>query len=108
MALLKGPLRLNFWLFEVLMGSLFPLFILTVPQTRTINGILIAAICVILGMFAFRYDLVVVGQIYPVWGGDYACYSPNHIEWFVVIACIGTCLLFYTLGVKFLPVKEEI
>jgi Ni/Fe-hydrogenase subunit HybB-like protein len=48
-----------------------------------------------------------VGQIYPVWGGEYALYSPNHIEWFIVIACIGTCLLLYTVGSRFLPLNEE-
>ena len=108
MALLKGPLNLNFWLFEVLIGSLIPLLIFTFQRTRTINGILTAAACVILGMFVSRYDWVIVGQIYPVWGGDYAIYSPNHLEWFVVISCMGACLLFYTVGVKFLPMGEKI
>jgi molybdopterin-containing oxidoreductase family membrane subunit len=107
MALLKGPLSLNFWLFEFLVGSLFPFLILIFPHTRTINGALIAAIGVILGMFVSRYDLVIIGQIYPVWGGNYASYSPNYLEWFIVIACLGACLLFYTLGVRFLPLKEE-
>jgi molybdopterin-containing oxidoreductase family membrane subunit len=107
MALLRGPLSLTFWLFEVLIGSLIPLLILTVPRTRTGNGIFAAAICVILGMFASRYNMVIVGQIYPVWGGEYALYSPNHIEWFIVIACMGTCLLLYTLGNRFLPLNEE-
>ncbi len=108
MALLKGPLNLNFWLFEVLIGSLIPLLIFTFQRTRTINGILTAAACVILGMFVSRYDWVIVGQIYPVWGGDYAIYSPNHLEWFIVISCMGACLLFYTVGVKFLPMGEKI
>lgn len=107
MALLSGPLSLNFWLFEVLIGALIPLLILSTFRTRTSNGIIAAAICVIIGMFASRYNMVIVGQIYPVWRGDYAIYSPNHIEWFIVIACIGTCLLLYTLGVRFLPLNEE-
>ena len=107
LALLRGPLSLNFWLFEVLIGSLIPLLILTIPWTRTGNGIVVAAICVIFGMFASRYNMVIVGQIYPVWGGEYALYSPNHIEWFIVIACIGACLLLYTVGSRFLPLNEE-
>jgi len=107
LALLRGPLSLNFWLFEVVLGSFFPFLILSIPYTRTIGGIVIAAVCVIFGMFAIRYDSVIVGQIFPVWGGPYANYAPNHVEWFIVAACSGACLLCYTLGAKFLPLKEE-
>jgi Ni/Fe-hydrogenase subunit HybB-like protein len=59
-------------------------------------------------MFVSRYNWVIAGQIFPVWGKKYAIYSPNYLEWFVVLSCIGACLLFYSLGVKFLPLKEEI
>jgi Ni/Fe-hydrogenase subunit HybB-like protein len=107
MAMLKGPLSFNFWFFEILIGSVLPLFMIAFSRTRTIGKSLLAAICVIVGMFASRYNMVIVGQIHPVWGGDYALYSPNHIEWFVVIACIGACLLFYTLGVRFFPLNKE-
>ncbi len=106
-ALLSGPLSASFWIFEVLIGSLFPFVLLILPRTQTIKGIFVAALCVIVGMFASRYDLVVVGQIYPVWGGEYARYCPNHMEWFIVIACMAGCLLLYTLGDRFLPLKES-
>lgn len=108
MALLNGPLSFNFWVFEVFVGSLVPFFILLIPGKLSIQRVFVAATLVITGMFFVRYDLVVVGQIYPVWGGKYASYSPNHLEWIVLIACIGACLLFYTLGVRFLPLKEEL
>lgn len=107
MALLNGPLSLNFWVFEVLIGSLVPFFILIAPGTPSIQRTFVAALLVITGMIFTRYDLVVAGQIYPVWGGNYALYSPNYLEWFILIACMGACLLFYTLGVRFLPLKEE-
>jgi hypothetical protein len=57
-------------------------------------------------MFFLRYDLVIAGQIYPVWGGEYARYAPNHMEWFIVTSCMAGCLLLYTLGERFLPLKE--
>lgn len=106
MALLKGPLSFNFWVFEVVIGSLVPLGILMLPETLSIRRIFAAALFVITGMMFTRFDVVVAGQIYPVWGGNYALYSPNHVEWFIVIACMGACLLLYTLGVRFLPLKE--
>jgi len=107
MALLKGPLSFKFWVFEILLGSLIPFFILIFPGALTLKRGVTAAFLVIIGMFFIRYDMVVAGQIYPAWGGDYALYSPNHLEWFIVIACLGACLLFYTLGVKFLPLREK-
>jgi Ni/Fe-hydrogenase subunit HybB-like protein len=106
MAMLKGPLSFNFWIFEILIGSVVPMFLLTFSRTRTVRKVVLAAACVIVGMFVSRYNMVIVGQIHPVWRGDYALYSPNYIEWFVVIACIGACLLFYTLGVRFFSLNK--
>jgi molybdopterin-containing oxidoreductase family membrane subunit len=109
MSLIAGPLSLRFWLFEILIGLLIPFFfLLFFPKAKSSKGVFLASLLVLIGLFVSRFDLVITGQITPVWGGPYASYSPTLIEWIMVASAIALCLLLYSIGVKLLPLEEKI
>lgn len=109
MSLIAGPLSLRFWLFEILIGLLIPFFfLLFFPKAKSSKGVFLASLLVLIGLFVSRFDLVITGQIAPVWGGPYASYSPTLIEWTMVASAIALCLLIYSIGEKLLPLEEKI
>lgn len=105
--LLKGPLSVGYWGFEILLGSLIPFFILLYPKTRTIKGVFVASFLVIIGIFMVRYDFVIAGQLIPVLGGEnYTTYFPSLMESLIVAGAFALCALLYTIGEKILPLEE--
>jgi molybdopterin-containing oxidoreductase family membrane subunit len=115
MLLIKGPFSFPFYLFEIAIGSLLPIFILLYSVKReNLGGVLTASIMVLVGVFVMRYDFVVVGQVYPLFnpmGKDaleiIPTFFPAVMEIFLIAGIIAACFLAYTLGVKYLPLKEE-
>lgn len=115
MVLLKGPFSLPFWLFEIAIGSLLPIIILLYSAKKEkIGGVLLASIMVLVGVFVMRYDFIIIGEIYPIFnpmGKDalvlIPSFFPTLMEIFVIAAIIAAFFLSYTLGVKYLPLKEE-
>jgi molybdopterin-containing oxidoreductase family membrane subunit len=106
MFLLKGPLSLGFWGFEIILGALIPLFLLLYPK-RTVKRVFAASFLVVVGIFMMRYDFMIAGQLFPVLGGlHYAIYAPSYVETLIVIGTVAFCALMYTLGEKFLPLEE--
>ena len=108
MILVRGPLSLQFWTLEVLMGILVPSFILLNPRTRTIKGIFIASLLVLFSIFTARYDFVLAGQMIPVMGREALfTYKPSPIEITIVIGAFAICMLLYSIGEKYLSLKEH-
>lgn len=61
-----GPFAWTFWV-EWIIGGLIPLAFLLVPRLRRVPGSLgIAAFLAIIGVYAFRIELVVIGFINPL------------------------------------------
>lgn len=115
MMFIKGPFSLPFWLFEIVIGTLLPIFILlySAKKEKT-GGVLIASIMVLVGVFFMRYDFVIAGQVYPIFspmGKDalvlIPSFFPTLMEIFVIAGIIAACLFAYTMGVKYLPLEEE-
>ena len=115
MLLIIGPFSFPFWLFEVAIGTVLPIFILRYSAKKeSLSGVLIASIMVLVGVFVIRYDFMVVGQVYPLFnpmGKDalelIPSFFPAIMEIFLIAGIIAAFLLVYTLGVKYLPLKEE-
>jgi molybdopterin-containing oxidoreductase family membrane subunit len=110
MLLLKGPFSPAFWMIEIAIGIVFPVFILLYSaRKRKISGVLVASIMVLVGYFVKRYDFVVASQVYPLIKRQYPLHSylPTFMEVLLISGIIAALLLAYTLGVKFLPLKEE-
>jgi Ni/Fe-hydrogenase subunit HybB-like protein len=56
-----------------------------------------------------RYDFVVGSQVYPLikQQDTLSSYLPTFMEVLLIGGLLGTLFLIYTLGVKFLPLKEQ-
>jgi len=109
MALLTGPLAVNFWMFEVALGMVIPFVILINKKTRTPLGVTVAALLSTTGIFFMRYDLVIAGQIVSMRGeaghAGLLQYFPSLAEMGIVFGAITLCLFLYTLAEKFLPME---
>ncbi|MEN8139627.1 MAG: NrfD/PsrC family molybdoenzyme membrane anchor subunit [Thermodesulfobacteriota bacterium] len=69
LAILNGPLSFNFWVFEIAIGMIFPLGLLVVTKFKSAPALAFSAFMILVGMFISRYDMVVAGQLPPVYGG---------------------------------------
>jgi len=110
MLFLNGPFSLAFWVFEILIGLILPIVILLyAARRRKIDGIWIASIMVLVGYFVKRYDFVVAAQVYPLIKKQHALssYLPTLMEMFLIGGLLGALFLIYTLGAKFLPLREQ-
>ena len=84
-------------------------------RKKSVGGVLAGSLMVLVGAFVMRYLFVVGGQIYPNvfprLSADLPIilpsYLPTIMEVFLIVGIFSGFLLAYTLGEKFLPLKEE-
>ena len=108
MLVLNGPFSVGFWGFDVALMTVIPIFILVwAAEAKSLNGVLTGSIMVLIGTFVMRYEFVVAGQVYPNIPQGLPSYWPTIMEVFLIIGVFGAFLLTYTLGEKFLSLKEE-
>lgn len=73
--MLAGPYHWVFWIFQVGLGELIPLFILFHPRFgKNVKGVVIASVLIVVGVFFERFYLVLAGLAYPL------SYFPGKIE----------------------------
>ncbi len=104
--LLSGPLSMNFWVFETIIGLVLPLFILVGTQMKNTTAMAAASIMALVGGFVQRYDLVVAGQETPVFYGwdnlpAYLHYTPSVAELLVVAGGIALTVAGFVAGERF-------
>lgn len=108
-----------FWVGQVLIGSLIPLALIYMPQTKNCRKTLVAACgMVILGGLAQVYIIVIGGQAFPLelfpgmevsssfFDGEVGQYCPSIWEMLLGVAGVALALLLVTVGVAvldFLP-----
>ncbi len=105
MALVKGPFQANFWVGEVLMGLVIPFVTILAVRAKNVPAMAIASAASIAGIFFMRYDLVVVGQIVPVFH-EYNVvdlphlfsYSPTLHEYMITLAGFAFAAALFMLG----------
>jgi len=106
--LLTGPFSPLFWVFEVVLMSILPIIILLrAVGKKSLFGVQAGAVLVLVGTFVMRYEFVVAGQVFPNIPAGLPSYWPTLMEVFLVAGVFGAFLLIYTLGEKFLSLKEE-
>lgn len=118
--MISGPLAVNFWFFEILLGMLIPFFIILATKGRSIKAAFIASCSAVIGIFFMRYDLVVAGQLFPmreatagsrvqgVVEGGLAVYSPSASEITIVVGAIVLCAGgLYLAAERFLNLTED-
>jgi Ni/Fe-hydrogenase subunit HybB-like protein len=106
-AMLAGPYAFNFWGIEVIGGTIIPFVLLLISKTKNLMIMFVAAAFMIFSIFFMRLDLVVVGQIVPLYlelgVNEYSrlhTYTPSVHEIMVVLGGVGFCGLAFLLGEK--------
>ncbi len=96
-AFIFGPYAHNFWIAEVLLGMVLPFVLLIRSRGVNLNLMLTASGMMMVGIFVMRYDLVLAGQIVPVFHAlgveEYSsllAYKPSFHEAAVIVG--GLCL----------------
>lgn len=106
--LVSGPMMLQFWGLEVIVGGIIPLLLLIYPKTgKSLWGILAAASLVLIGMFFVRYDLIVAGQVIPALEGSQSLYIPSQMEITLLVSLIALAALVYSIGGKIFSLSGE-
>jgi Ni/Fe-hydrogenase subunit HybB-like protein len=106
-AQVSGPYAFNFWGIEVLGGMIIPFVLLLISKTKKIMLMFVASAIMIFSIFFMRLDLVVVGQIVPLYlelgVSEYSklhTYTPSISEILVVLGGVGLCGMAFLLGEK--------
>ena len=104
--LLKGPLSTNFWVFEICIGMIIPIFLMVGTKFKSMQAMSSAALMALVGGLFQRYDLVVAGQQVPhFYGWDnlptYLPYVPSAAEFLVALGALGLLGAGFLLGERF-------
>ena len=112
-----GSYTVAFWLFQVILGSVVPLFILFHPQAaKCWCMVMAAAALVVVGGFAQIYVIIIGGQAYPLLmfpgmevtssflDGGIAAYTPSLPEVLLGLSGGAIALAMITVAVKTLPI----
>ena len=106
-ALLAGPYSFNFWIIEVCGGMIIPFILLLVSRSKNLIIMFVASVVMIFSIFFTRLDMVIVGQIVPLYWElgveEYSrlhIYTPSVHEILVVLGGISFCALAFLLGEK--------
>ncbi len=107
MAMLTGPYALSFWGGEILMALLAPLVLYLLSRGTNIRMMLIASGLMLIGAFFMRYNMVIVGQIIPVYIDLHVTgftelleYFPSANEIIITLGGFGLTGFLFLLGEK--------
>ena len=105
--LLNGPFAFSFWTFEIIIGMLIPIALLTLPVVReSLGAMALAAVCVLTGIFMMRFDFVTAGQVYPS-GVFLESYTPKTPEVILTAALFAFVLLAFTLTRRYTLLSQS-
>ncbi len=97
-----GDIAPFFWLM-IFFNFIVPVTILANPKTRKTPGILIASICVVIGMWLERLIIVVPSLANPRLPYPTGIYIPTLTEWMLFAGGIAVFILGYLLFAKYFP-----
>ncbi|MBI4216604.1 MAG: polysulfide reductase NrfD [Chloroflexi bacterium] len=94
------------WLFwtMVVVTFIIPFFILAIPRTRTITGVVIASILINIGMWIERYTIVVPTLTRPRLPYDIGVYLPTWVELSITLGEFAGLALLYVLFTRLFPI----
>jgi molybdopterin-containing oxidoreductase family membrane subunit len=98
-----GTYALFFW-GMLLLNFIIPVIILSFKRFKTITGILIASIAVVIGMWLERLNIVVPSLANPRMELPIGIYIPSLVEWSLFLGGIAVFILGFVLFSKFFPV----
>jgi len=91
------------WWLEIVIGALVPLVIYATRLRDSKRNLLVAAICVIVGL-AINRATTAWFALSPVEGYTY---TPHWMEYAIMASALAAIALFYTLGVRYLKTLRE-
>lgn len=98
-----GTYAIFFW-GMVVCNFLIPVVILAFKKFKTIKGILIASISVVIGMWLERLNIVIPSLANPRMELGTGMYIPSLTEWSLFIGAIAVFVLGYVMFSKFFPI----
>ena len=118
--LFTGPFAWVFWGLQVGCAYVVPLVLLTHPRySKSLKGVLAAAVFVVIGIFGERFALVIPGTAHPlpfypgkiegIWGAT-GTFPITFVETMMSLGVFTLMGLFFVLGLKYLelmPVAEK-
>lgn len=112
-AFVFGPYAANFWIAEVMLGLVIPFIMLIRSKGLDINLMFIATGFMMVGIFFMRYDLVLAGQIVPVFHAlnveeynSLLSYMPSLHEIAVVVGGLSLAAALFMFGEKVLDAHK--
>ncbi len=81
-----------------------PFSILAIKRLRTIKGIVIASVSILIGMWLERFTIVVPTLVNPRLPYSRGIYSPTWVEVSITAACFAAFILMYMVFTKFFPI----
>jgi molybdopterin-containing oxidoreductase family membrane subunit len=100
--LMTGYLAPFFW-FYIIGGLIVPVLITVIPATRTVRGIVTAAVLVLVAMWLERYLIVVSGFRVPLMPYTARPYAPTLTEWSIFAGAVALFALIISVFVKVFP-----
>jgi Ni/Fe-hydrogenase subunit HybB-like protein len=112
--LTQGQLSFNFWVGEIILGTIVPIILLLNKKTRALPlWRMLALILVVGGVVAYRWDtnisglLIVMSYLPGQTNVAYTTYHPSIIEFLSAGGIISYGLLAFSLGVRYLKVVNH-
>lgn len=102
-ATLLGQYAPFFWFF-VIGGGIVPLLLVALPRTRTISGIVTAAVLVVTAMWLKRLIIVVPTVAHPLIAGSWGSFQPTWTSGAITLGAAASIPLFLMLFFKLFPV----
>ena len=101
-ALFVGEFAPYFWLFAI-GGLIVPILLIALPPSRTIPGIVTAAVLVNIGMWLKRFVIVIPSLGLPLMPYEWGVYRPTWVEWSILAATFAGFALLFALFAKLFP-----
>jgi len=88
----------------IIFGLIVPAFLIAIPRTRSIKGIIFASVLVNICMWIKRYIIIIPVLARPVIGTEWVTYSPTWIEWSITAGGFAAFMLLYAIFSKLFPI----
>lgn len=107
--LFAGKHAWSFWILQIFLGAVLPLYLVFSKRTRdSVTALAVASLAVVIGIIGVRFNIVVPALIVPLFEelprGDY---FPSWVEWASSVGVIAMGMMLYTIGAKLLPLDED-
>ena len=105
-----GPFPWVFWVLQIGVGTVMPLLLITLPKKVSLGAVSTAALCVLVGVFAFRLNFVIPQMAvsdFALGSTEGEIFVPHMLEWNFLVFGAGVTGLLFTVATKLLPILPK-